>query len=377
MRLRLIAAIAAATGMALAGLPGVVAADAAAAKPSVRSVSPRRGPTAGGTRVKVTGTHFTHVRTVRFGTTRGASVKVVSTSTLYVTAPRHAAGTVHLVVTTGAGSSRAVTADRFTFVAPPTISSVSPVRGGLAGGTRVTVRGKNFLDVRSVRFGSTAGRSLKVSSAGALTVTAPVHPAGQLDIRVITKYGTSKAVSADHFRYVDAPVVTSLSPACWTGGTVTASGKNFYDVTDVSMLQDPSSLAEPFHVLSATSLTIDVPEGDVDDVAAVVVTTKYGDTSDAPVSFTYVDSTSITDVSPNAGSTDGGTSVTLTVNRSLVPPVQVLMAGEAIPITGFTDHQITLDMPAHDAGPVALKVLDATNCKGGSPGTYTYDPPTP
>ena len=79
----------------------------------------------------------------------------------------------------------------FTYAAAPHISSLSPSRGG--GGTRVTIRGKNFYAVRSVRFGGKAGTHLKVVSATEIIVTAP-SGSGTVHVTVTAAGGTSNGV---------------------------------------------------------------------------------------------------------------------------------------------------------------------------------------
>ena len=68
--------------------------------PTVTSVSPTTGSTAGGTPVTVTGTNFTGVTAVKFGTVAGTSVVVNGAGTsLTVTSPAESAGTVDVTVT--------------------------------------------------------------------------------------------------------------------------------------------------------------------------------------------------------------------------------------------------------------------------------------
>jgi peptidoglycan/xylan/chitin deacetylase (PgdA/CDA1 family) len=87
--------------------------------PTVSGLSPHRGPATGGTRVAVSGTDFRHVTAVRFATVPGRALHLVSWTKLYVTAPAHAAGLIHLQVITSYGISPWRPGDVFTFVAAP------------------------------------------------------------------------------------------------------------------------------------------------------------------------------------------------------------------------------------------------------------------
>jgi hypothetical protein len=83
--------------------------------PFVRRISPTGGPTAGGTRVTVTGHGFLGVQRVRFGSASGTSVRVLSNTELKVTSPAYDAGRVHVRVVTTFGTSPAGPADVFRY----------------------------------------------------------------------------------------------------------------------------------------------------------------------------------------------------------------------------------------------------------------------
>ena len=260
---------------------------AAAPRPVVSKLSLTSGPVTGGTRVTVTGRHFTKVTKVVFGSSPGKSLKVLSGTELEVTAPGHPAGTVNVEVVAKAGRSKAVTADRFTYIAAPVIRTVSPARGSIEGGTRVTITGSNFIRVTKVTFGGKRARIGTPSSPGSLRVTAPAGTAGQVDIRVSTAYGTSAVVTADHYKYVAPPVVTGISPGSGpaAGGTkVTITGTGFTGATHVTF--GPAAPARSYTVNSATSITAITPPGN--GTRNVQVHTPYGVSAANPADkFTY------------------------------------------------------------------------------------------
>ena len=86
----------------------------------------------------------------------------------------------------------------------PAVGGVSPAFGATAGGTTVTISGAGFSHVRKVLFGSAAGTSVSVKSGSKLTVRAPRHAAGTVNVRVETSAGTSATTSKDHFTYKTA-----------------------------------------------------------------------------------------------------------------------------------------------------------------------------
>ncbi len=169
--------------------------------PAVGAVSPRSGPTAAGHYVTITGTNFRPGATVTFGAGAATSVTVASSTRITARAPGHSAGRVDVRVTTTGGRSPATTSDRYTFLARPVVRRISPTSGAHAGWTFVTITGSGFVRGATVRFGSLAGRSVRVVSSTRITVRSPRHARGRVDVRVSTPGGTSLIRRADHFTY--------------------------------------------------------------------------------------------------------------------------------------------------------------------------------
>jgi hypothetical protein len=199
----------------------VPASAATVSAPVVTAVSPGAGKVAGGAAVTVTGSGFVRVSKVLFGTVAGSRVHVVNAGKLTVLAPEHAAGTVDVRVVVQAGSgtktSTAGAADRFAYYAPPAVTGVSPAAELLAGGTTVTVTGSGFRSVSKVMFGSVAGTKIHVVSTGKLTVLAPPHAAGNINVQVYGVYGTSAIATKDKFRYMAAPSAPFTESVAATG----------------------------------------------------------------------------------------------------------------------------------------------------------------
>ncbi len=177
--------------------------------PAVTGVSPAYGPASGGTAVTITGSGFTGATAVTFGLGGKAATTftVVSDNSITATAPAQspALDPYDVTVTTPLGTSPALTADRFSYYAAPTITSVSPVNGPQQGGTAVTIQGNNLYTARSisgsVSFGGVAATvDWSKSSNTTIKATAPAGT-GTVDVTVTTYGGTSATVSADRFSY--------------------------------------------------------------------------------------------------------------------------------------------------------------------------------
>jgi IPT/TIG domain/Subtilase family len=82
--------------------------------PTITKVSPKKGPAAGGTTVKVKGTNFTGATEVKFGGAEAKSFTVVSATSITAESPA-GSGRVDVKVTTADGTSAISKADHFTY----------------------------------------------------------------------------------------------------------------------------------------------------------------------------------------------------------------------------------------------------------------------
>ncbi|MGE3076519.1 MAG: IPT/TIG domain-containing protein [Dehalococcoidia bacterium] len=196
--------------------------------PTVTSLAPTSGTTAGGTTVVITGTGFTGATGVAFGATAAADFDVDSDTQITATSPAHAAGTVDVLVTTPEGTSPNTTADNFTFGAGPNITSLSPSQGPTTGGTTVTITGTGFTGATSVTFDGIAGTSLTVVNDTTITVNTPAHANGVARVIVTTPIGSSPDVATDDFTYGTGATTTFTLYFRWS--LIVWTGKNGADV---------------------------------------------------------------------------------------------------------------------------------------------------
>jgi hypothetical protein len=354
----------------------------AATSPSVSSLSPTSGSTAGGIVVTVTGSNFTGASAVSFGTVAASGFTVVSDTTLVAVAPPQAAGTVDLTVTTPSGTSATGSSDHFTYSAAsaPSVTGVTPSSGDLGGGTLVTILGSNFTGATAVNFGTQAATSFTVLSDNAITAVSPIQAsAGTVDITVTTYGGTSSTGSADHFTYSytagSAPTVTAVSPTSgYTGGgtVVTVSGTGFIGASAVKF---GSTNATSFTVSSDTLLTATAPSGSSGTVDITVTTGGGTSSTSSADQFTYVSTPvpTVTGLGTTTGTTAGGTSVVITgTNFSSVSGVSFgSFAASSYTVNSTT--QITATSPAQAAGTVDITVTTASGTSAtGSSDQFTY-----
>ncbi|MGC3992632.1 MAG: IPT/TIG domain-containing protein [Propionicimonas sp.] len=247
-----------------------VAASGSPAK--VTKVSPATGPLIGGTTVTLTGSGFTKLTAVTFGGVAGTRLKVLSSKRLTVRVPAHAAGTVPVVVSGRYGDSATTAKTTFRYVAPPTVTAVSPAQGTTKGGTRVTVTGTDFSAVSKVLFGTKKGTKVSVKSSTTLTVVTPARSARVVDVTVVTRYGRS--VANDATKYTFGAVVSSLSATSGDlagNDEVTIGGSGFTGVRKVTF----GGVAATILAGTATSLQVRTP-AHVAGKVTVRVTTPNG-----------------------------------------------------------------------------------------------------
>jgi alpha-tubulin suppressor-like RCC1 family protein len=169
--------------------------------PAVTAVSPNSGPVAGGTTVTVSGTGFTGATAVKFGTVAATSFTVVSDTRITAVTPAQAAAVHGILVTTPGGTSANSAADYFTYRAAPTVTSITPTGGPVAGGTSVTVTGSGFTGTTAVKFGTVVATSFTVVSDTQITAVSPAQAAAVHGILVTTPGGTSANSAAGYFTY--------------------------------------------------------------------------------------------------------------------------------------------------------------------------------
>ena len=275
------------------------------------------GPSAGGNTVTIDGSGFTTGWRVTFGGVPGTRLKVISTHRITVVAPRHSAGLVSVRVTGVGGTSSTTTKARYTYLAPPTIRTVtgtSHATGPTAGGNTVTITGTGFTTITRVTFGSTRATAVRRLSTIRLTAVAPRHTAGVVSVRVTGIGGTSSTTTEARYTYLAPPTVRTVTGTSHAtgptagGNTVTITGVGFTGITRVSF---GSTAATAIRTLSTTRLTVVAPRRPAGTVN-VQLTGTYGRSALVVADrYTYVDRTAPAPVAAVAVSATGSTSLTL------------------------------------------------------------------
>jgi len=341
------------------------------ATPTVTSVSPASGTTAGGITITITGTIFLAGATVTVDGQACTSPTVVSSTEITCVVPAHSAGVVDIVVTNTAGPSGTGSGLYTYILAPaPTVTSISPASGPKAGSTFVTITGTGFLTNPTVTIGGLACSSTTLVSATSITCRTPAASAGTADVRVMNEDEQSGSL-VNGYAFIAPPVVTSISPSVGStagGNTVTITGTGFLSGATVTM---GSSACTSVNVLFPTQLTCETP-AHAAGVVDINVTNSDGQTSQLSTAYAYLTPPIITGVSPASGTTGGGTSITVTGTSFSSDAVVTVAGSVCTPVSISSSTQIICRTPAHAAGAVDVVVTNASGVSGTSSGGYTY-----
>jgi alpha-tubulin suppressor-like RCC1 family protein len=173
--------------------------------PTVTKVKANKGPASGGTSVTITGTALTGATAVNFGANAASQFTVDSATSITATSPPGTSGAVDVSVTTASGASTSTSHDLFKYEAP-TLGSVGPPNGSVAGGTSVTVTGSGFAigtETTVFEFGKALATAVECGTTSSCTLITPAaKKAGVLDIvAVVGKLKSKKSPPADQYTY--------------------------------------------------------------------------------------------------------------------------------------------------------------------------------
>jgi len=178
---------------------------------------------------------------------------------------------------------------------PPTVTSIDPAIGPIAGGNTVTISGTNLQLPVTVTFNGVNSLNYQSINSNTITATVPAGTAaGAVSVVVTTASGSNPANSL--YTYAGGPTVTSISPSSGRisgGTTVTITGTGLTGTTSVTF---SGVNAQSFTVVNDTTITAVTPAVLQAFSASVVVTTPGG-----TASTTYQYSTTATSARPAQG----------------------------------------------------------------------------
>ncbi|MGZ4233787.1 MAG: IPT/TIG domain-containing protein [Solirubrobacteraceae bacterium] len=334
----------------------------------VTQIVPDSGSTAGGTRVTITGTGLANASAIRFGSTTGTELHVLSDTRVEVTTPP-GAGTVPVTVVTTQGDSEPSSQARFTYTttpAAPTIGAVAPMTGPTAGGTIVTITGTGLGHANAVTFGGRSGTGLRQVSDTQLQVTTPAG-SGTVPVAISTAAGSSMPSAMGQFTYVAdtaAPTITGIDldsgPAAG-GMIVTITGTGLANPKTVIF---GSTDGTALHSISAMQLQVTTPAGS-GTVPVTVFTAAGKSASSRAARFTYTSQPPrIRSILPDKSGP--GSSVTITGIGLATATAVSFAASSGMGVTPNSDNSLTVTVPPLPASSPCDARVDVTVTAGGA-----------
>jgi glucose/arabinose dehydrogenase len=266
----------------------------------------------------------------------------------------------------------------------PSVASITPNTGTTSGGTTVTIMGTGFLSGAAVKVGGTSATGITVVNGTSITATTPAHAAGAVNV-VVTNTDAQSGTMTGGYTYTTpppanpAPTVTSITPN--TGPTsgataVTIMGTGFLAGATVKL---GGTSATGVTVVNSTSITATTPAHAAGAVSVVVTNTdaKSGTLTNG---YTYpappAPAPTVATITPNSGTTNGGTAVTIT-GTGFLAGASVKMGGTSATVLAVVNSAIiTATAPAHTAGAVDVVVTNTDTKSGTLTNGYTYTVPS-
>lgn len=349
--------------------------------PTTTALSQTSGELAGGNTITITGTNFTGMRNVsavKFGTVNASSYIVSSATSISAVVPAgSAAGSVQVTVVTPSGVSNA---QSYTYVAAPSIASLSSVNVSLNGGNlSITGDELNGATTSSIRFSNgvrTWSPSTIASNNGnTLVMTLGAQSssyAGLIDITVGTTGGS--VTLNDAFRMGTAiTAVTKLGGGTAegpiAGGTsITITGIDFPSPVEAVRIDGVN--ATSFTRDSATSITAVTPTATETGRVSVRVYSDVDDNEYVELADAFAYIPTVTSVTPDEGPLSGGANVTI-VGTGFADSVVVTIGGATATQVSKTATQIVVTPPTRTAGAKDI-VITTNGVSVTANNAYTY-----
>eukprot|EP00163_Fabomonas_tropica_P028536 TRINITY_DN582_c0_g1_i1.p1 TRINITY_DN582_c0_g1~~TRINITY_DN582_c0_g1_i1.p1 ORF type:complete len:3105 (-),score=89.98 TRINITY_DN582_c0_g1_i1:80-9394(-) len=193
---------------------------------------------------------------------------------------------------------------------PPIVSSITPSRGPVVGGSNLVITGSNLGNASAELTGITVAggtcTSFKWVSPSYLECTTPAHTVSSGAVVVTLTTGQATGPT---FSYHLPPVLSSISPLSalrFAEASVTLTGARLgLDSSDILSVKIGSQPCQTVQYTSSTEVKCTLPVSSTPTTVAVLLTTESGGQSNSDILFTFV-RPSITTLSLSQVSTLGG-----------------------------------------------------------------------
>lgn len=364
--------------------------EVSAATPTIDTITPQEGTTAGGTQVTITGTNFASDAKVLFGDSEGEVISVSGDGTIITVKTPQYTGVwpegvteMYVNVTVQSGGYNVIEPDGFKYIpSSPQIYTVTPEEG--TAGDEITIDGAEFIQGAIVVIGGIDSPSVTFIDSTLIKAKVPALASGWKRVRVTNPDGQTAFMDDAFYYQKSTPSITKVDPSKGPVGdetetiNVTITGDNFVPgVYEAGHPKEGQPITRVFfgdlespnvNVVNQQTIIAKTPATmvrgkrhvivDVDEVKAIKEN-----------AFEYISNPKITGLSPGSGNVLGGESVNITGEGFLAGATVYFGTKKATNVEVKTDTLISVITPPYDyPGEVAVKV---TNTDGGTATTTT------
>lgn len=344
-----------------------------AAKPTLSSVMPSFGSTAGGTHVRVTGTNIANGCWLFFGGTASPAVETNGTAEITgVTPPRATAGAVEVALRCTDSSVALPAAFAYTTAAEPAPSIISVTPLAAAPGEPVTITGSRFRPSDRVTFDDTSATILR-TAPDTHVIRVPELPLGMSSITLTDAAGRA-TTTGPIFAVLEPerPQIVSVSPTVAVAGSeLVLTGRAFrpaYSFAVGSPAQTVDLSSERVVIRLAGDLepgTYPIHLRNAAGQLAIV----------GPSVVVGTQGVSLRAVDPACGTSDGGAQVTIHGNGFAAGAAVAFNGVAATNVEVVSATEIRATAPAGATGLARITVTNANGDEGAITNAFRYRSP--
>ncbi len=333
--------------------------------PTISSVWPTNGSTAGGETLTINGTGFgLAVGSVALNNIT-CLIQRWNTNSIEAQCPAGQGADLPLTLITDTGNTTNL-ADAFSYF-PPGVVSWSPSLGSTAGGFQLTIAGTNFgLPAGTLTMGGVVCSNV---SWGQTQIIVDAAPGEGANVPLVVTTSGGRSCPTVYYSY-GAPALTSILPSIYptTGGTATLRGSN---LGSNGIIYVGTNVVSSWTSWSSSNIVFSLPPGQGMNLPVSVIT---GGQSASNLFISY-DPPAISSVTPAHGPTAGGTMVTLIGSNfgTTSATLMVTLGGNSCSNVSWTQTNISCATPPGNG--TQLFQVGVNNESSTSRIAFNYDPP--
>ncbi|RAR42445.1 IPT/TIG domain-containing protein [Paenibacillus sp. MDMC362] len=360
------------------------------------SISPSTGYTTGGETVTLNGEMFKKDSKVFFGDVEATGLVYYSPTKLTVMSPawlQEEAVDVKVVNTDGTSSELLQV---YQYVSPPpppapSITSVSPNHGPLAGGTPVYIDGKNFVAGAKVIWGTDREPQVTFVNNTRLLITSPGWSTSEtVDITVINPDQQS-TLYEDAFTYdeppkLPAPKIKAITPANGPlkgNTTIYVDGSGYNSSTKMYFVTSGGEVDLGATYVNSTRIMAVTPASSLPGPVDVKVVNADLQSSTLPSGFSYdpppvYPDPVITGINPSVGSTRGGYLIDIN-GTGFQKNAIVIFGDKQLTLTAYLNStNVRVTVPASNTtGSIDVTIINPDGKSHTMVGAFTYQEDIP